>query len=648
MLPASTPAPIRRLLHRCFEKDPRRRLDSAAVVRIEIDEAAREPTHVVPAGARSRSSWRAMMWAAIGASAAVLVTMIVAGRAQPSDPPRPMTATSVFVVRGLPLSQPGVHFAVAPNGSVVAFAGDYGGRRVLYRRELDRVQPEPIVGTDVGSDVFFSHDGRSLGFETHSELWTVPLGGGSPQRLVANQPLRGGTWGEGDRIIVGRVGSGLWLAAATGGDSRQLTTPAQGERHELPQMLPGGHAVLFTVLSSNKPPQAAVYVLATGETRPLFEGIGARFVSSGHVVFGRQAKLWAVAFDPESLRTVGHAQLVRDDVLWSAAGYPQFTTGGDGLAYVRSNQSSNTGGILLTWMNRRGIKHLLPLEPNSFHLPRWSPDGNRLVVQMGATRDLWTYDCVRATFTKLTSDRVIAFSAPAWTADGKRVVFGSWFDGEVGLGWVPSDGSGPVEVLVKDVGMRSFERTHPVLLPDGSGVIMTGLAPGASVEDLLFASLTGERRLEPLFKASGVERNPTIAANGRFIAYDSDESGRTEVYVRPFTNAGTRKWQISPEGGAGPVWTRKGNEIVFMDSQSRIMAVAVRQNGNEEFDFSKPEPLFSVVGSDDYGRAWDVTADGERFVFLTDNRPELETPLELTLIQNWTEELKRRVPRDRE
>ena len=651
MLPSGTPAAIRRLLRRCLDKDPRRRLDSAAVVRLEIDEAGREPAQVVPGGAR-RGSWRgAIAWAAIGAGATALVAVALARRGHPGEP-LPPGSTSVFVARGLEMRQPGVHFALAPTGRAVVFAGFYGGRRVLLRRDLDRVAPEPIAGTDNGSDAFFSPDGRTLGFETRSELWTVPLDGGSARRLAHNQPLRGGSWGNADRIVVGRVGSGLWLSATNGGEPRQLTAPEQGERHELPELLPGGRAVLFSMLSLKEPPKAALYLLGSGETRPLFEGIGARFVSSGHVVFGRQGKLWAVAFDLESLRVVGAARPVRDDVLWSVAGYPQFTTGGDVLAYVRMNQSANAEGRAPMWMSRQGVVHPLPLKPDNFMLPRWSPDGKRFVVQIGTTRDLWNYDLGRGTLTKLTSDRVIAFSAPAWSPDGSRVAFATWFDGDVGLGWVPSDGSGSVEVLVKDVGMRSFERTHPAILPDASGVVMTGLAPGASVEDLLFVSLAGDRRLEALFQAPGVERNVAIAPHGRFIAYNSDESGGAEVYVRPYPDAGRRKWQISPEGGAGPVWTRKGSEIVYMDTQGRMMAVAVRHNGNGEFDFSKPALLFAAELSAFHGldRSWDVTPDGERFLFVPSNHgaSELDTRVELTLIPQWTEELTRLAPRDRE
>ena len=146
----------------------------------------------------------------------------------------------------------------------------------------------------------------------------------------------------------------------------------------------------------------------------------------------------------------------------------------------------------------------------------------------------------------------------------------------------------------------------------------------------------------------GVERNPAIAPSGRFIAYNSDESGRSEVYVRPFPTAGSRKWPISTDGGAGPVWTRGGSELVYRDSQGRMMAVAVRSDGNEA-DFSKPEPLFKIGPADnsDLDRGWDVTADGERFLFvLSDSAAEgTEKAPQLILIQNWADELKRLVPR---
>ena len=654
-LPVKTPPAIRRLLHRCFEKDPKRRLDSAAVARIEIDEAASEPTPVVEApGTRRGSLWRPIAWAAIGAGAAVLVTMMVVGRVRPTERPAALVATAVFVDAGvlrLGGGGPGVHFAVAPSGRSVVFAGNYGGRSVLYRRDLDRVDPVPIVGTDGGSDVFFSHDGRWLGFERASELWTAALDGGTPQRLLPNQPLRGGTWGEGGSIVVGRVGSGLWMASATGGEPRQLTTPTQGQRHEHPQMLPGGRAVLFTIFSIDKPPQAAVHLIGTGQTRSLLEGAGARFVGSGHVVFGRQDRLWAVGFDLDSLQTRGEARPVRDDVLWSAAGYPQFAVGAGLLAYVRTGRaSSRPGNSLLTWVDRQGGKTPLPFESRDFTLPRLSPAGDRIVVLIGANRDLWSYDLSRGSSTKLTSDRIIAYSAPAWTPDGSRAVFTTWFEGEVGLGWVHRDGSGKVEELIKGAGMRSFERTHPVMLPDASGVIMTGLAPGTTVEDLLFVPLVGDRRVEALFQAPGVERNPAIAPSGRFIAYNSDESGGTEVYVRPFPNAGSRKWQISTEGGGGPVWTRGGSEIVYVDSQGRMVAVAVLNDRDGQFDCSKPKELFTVGpgGNPGLDRGWDVTADGQRFLFELPAKvgEGPEAAAEMVLIQNWTEELKRLVPRE--
>jgi serine/threonine-protein kinase len=654
-LKPALPRRLGRLVQRCLEKHPVNRYQSAidlrhdlGEIRQDIDAADGTSGQPVPRSVvgRSRAVWPAAGVIAIGAAA---VIGVIATRPH-VEGARSQVATSILVER-LNLGQPGVHFAVAPSGRTVVFTADYGGISVLFRRDLDRVDPAPIVGTEGGSDVFFSHDGRRLGYETGSELWTTPLDGGTPQRLLPNQPLRGGTWGEGDRIVFGRVGSGLWMVAAAGSEPRQLTRPGEGERHELPQLLPGGRAVLFTIVATNRPPRAAVYLLDSEDTRTLFEGIAARFVETGHVVFGQQGKLWAVGFHPGTLEILGEARPLRDDVLWSATGYPQFAVGADLLAYVRASQASSPlGNTVPVLVDRQGNAQALPLKAQNYVLGRLSPSGDRLIAQVGAARELWTYDLRRGASTKLTSDRIVAWSAPTWTPDGTRVIFTTWFDGEVGLGWLPADGSGPVEPLVKGIGMRSFEATHPVILPDSSGLILTGLAPGASADDLLFIPLTGEKRLTALLQASGVERNPAIDPNGRFVAYNSDDSGRAEVYVRPFPDVGVRKWQVSIDGGASPVWTRGGSELVYRDSLGRMMAVSVRRNGDDLLDFSTPSPLFSFGrgGGRGEARGFDVTADGERFLFFVEEAAAVEsgTGAELILIQNWADELTRLVPRD--
>ncbi|AMY07770.1 Serine/threonine-protein kinase PrkC [Luteitalea pratensis] len=651
-LPASTPPAIRRLLRRCLEKDAGQRLDSAAAARLEIDESQREASSVVSSrsNTRQRSAWATASWLLFGALAALLVTMTVVERARPSEQSRPLMVMSMTVDGPRLVHQAGVHFSLAPNGRTIVYSGPHGGNRVLYRKDLDRLDPEPIVGTEGGSDAFFSGDGRRIGFETRSELWSTSLDGGTPRRLHSNHPTRGGTWGEAEGIVTGRLGSGLWLTSAEGGESRQLTIPATGERHELPQLLPGGRGVLFTILDAKKPPRAAVVLLHTRQVRDIFEGVGARYVDSGHVVFGRHDKLWAVGFDLDSLQTRGVARRVREDVLWSPTGYPQFTVGGDALAYVRSSEASASAGkTVLMWVNRRGEAETLPLAPENYLLAALSPAGDRFVVQVGPSRDLWTYSFNRGTFTRLTSGRVVAFSAPTWTPDGSRIVFTTSFDGDVGFGWVRPDGSGSIEALVKGIGMRSFERTDPDFLPDGSGIITTGLAPGASLDDLLIVRLTGKVRLETLLQAPGVERNPAISPDGRAIAYNSDASGRREVYVRPFPNVGARMWQISTGGGAGPRWTRGGRELVYVDDQGRVMAVSVRADGEGRFEFSRPEPLFTYTAATAFGldREFDVSADGERFLFHgVPTASASGSSVELVLIHNWVDELKRLVPRE--
>ena len=255
LLPMKTPAAIRRLLQRCLEKDPKRRLDSAAVARIEIDEAPGELPPAMQGAARRGSLWRPIAWAATGAGAAVLVTTMLARRTPQSEPPGPVV--SQIRAAGLNLGAPGVHFAVAPSGKTVVLTGNYGGSTVLFRRGLDRLDPEPIPGTQGGSDVFFSHDGRWLGFERRREAScgrclsiSLLLLRDSPQPTAARRNV-------GRRRHDRRRTRGLGAVAGFryGGEPRQLTVPVQGERHELPQMLPGGRAVLFTILAPTKPPK---------------------------------------------------------------------------------------------------------------------------------------------------------------------------------------------------------------------------------------------------------------------------------------------------------------------------------------------------------------------------------------------------------
>jgi serine/threonine-protein kinase len=649
---AGLPQELSRIVRRCLAKDPARRLQSALDLRNEMEDLRRElDSGELRNDVRAVSSVFAGRSRALGATLVVVAVLVAAvivliATRVPSERPRLPVAISVLI-DGPNFGPPGVHLAVAPNGRTVVFRSNHGGRDVIYRRDLDRIDPEPIVGTVTGSDVFFSPDGRRLGFEraSDSELWTAPLDGGTAQRLLPNQPLRGGTWGEDNQIVFGRVGSGLWITSASGGDPRQLTRPREGERHELPQILPGGRAVLFTILATNRPARAAVQILETGAIRELFEGVGAKYVGSGYVVFGRQGTLWAAAFDANALQMRGEARSVRDDVLWSAPGYPQFAVGADVLAYVRTSEASaRPGNTVPVLADRQGNVQPLPFPAANYSFPHLSPTGDRFAALVGATRELWTYDLRRGTSTNLTSDRIVASSAPAWTPDAARIIFTTWFDGEVGRAWLPADGSGPVQALVKGVGMRSFESTHPVVLPDGSGVILTGLGPGASSEDLLFVRLNGEKRLETLFQARGVERFPAIAPNGRFIAYNSDESGRRGVYVRPFPDVGARRWTVSTADGH-PVWTRGGNELVYRD-RGRTRAVTMQSNGNGQVEFSAPAPVFSREPVDS-GRGWDVTPDGERFLFLINQGGPAGSgaPAELIVIQNWTDELTRLLPR---
>ena len=309
-------------------------------------------------------------------------------------------------------------------------------------------------------------------------------------------------------------------------------------------MLPGGRAVLFTILASDKAPQAAVYHLERGETRSLFEGMSARFVGPGHVVFGRQGKLWAVGFDPESLETTGAARPVRDDVLWSVQGYPQFAVGAGVLAYVRTPGVSNrTGNRVLAWIDRNGTRRDLPLKADNFHLPRLSPTGDRFVVQIGIDRALWAYDLSRGTMTRLVSDRIIAYSAPSLDAPtGRRVVFTAWFDGRRR----PRLAAG--RTAAAPVRRTHHRRWHALVRADQPGDAARRQRRGP---DRLWLparrsriccscrSYWGATPGDPSFRHRGVEREcrDTLRAGASSPTTRTRVRAAAEVYVRPFSES---------------------------------------------------------------------------------------------------------------
>jgi serine/threonine-protein kinase len=469
----------------------------------------------------------------------------------------------------------------------------------------------------------------------------VPLRGGTPIIICEIMPPnRGASWGVDDSIAFTRsYTSGLYLVSAAGGTPQAITTidfEKKEKTHRFPQILPDGKTVLFTIgtseFTSYDDSLIAIVSLETGKRKILIEGgSNAKYAQSGHIVYAGAGSLMAVPFNLKRLEVTGSPVRILDGVVTSdAIGVAQFSFSSSGsLIYA-------TGGPevyykKLMWVDRKGEIRLLPVTPRGFVTAECSPDGKRLALQVrGGNEDVWIYEIEREILTRLTSaggDN----GFPIWTPDSNRVTYLNSIGGVYALVWKPADGSGFAEKLI-----TSEHRLNPTSWsPDGKMLAFTEshLSTGA---DIWILTIEGERKPQLFLKTSSDETGAKFSHNGRWMAYSSNESGKFEVYVRPFPGPG-RKWQISTEGGKSPVWAPDSREL-FYRTEDKMMVVAIKTK--PEFSAGKPKLLFKAP-SNLFNMG--IAPDGQRFVMIEE--AEYSTlPTQLNIVLNWFEELKRLVP----
>jgi serine/threonine-protein kinase len=398
-------------------------------------------------------------------------------------------------------------------------------------------------------------------------------------------------------------------------------------------------------------PRVALLDLKTRKWRVLMENAAdARYVPSGHLVFLRQGTLQAVPFDLRSLEVTGRPVPAIAGIMQalayvtlhnSAAG--QFSISDSGsLIYV-------SGGIVpdweneLVWVDHQGNVQPDGLPRGSILAPRLSPDGRRIAYNsMGSDYQVWIYDLNRGTSTRLTQEGKSVW--PNWTPDGKWVVFGWWESADINLFRQLADGSAPREEITAIEQSTTERESHlpASWSPDGSTLAFVGRNPART--RILMLDLRSHR-VTPFLNTRAPEGYPEFSPDGRWLAYVSDESGRSEVYVRSFPQPGG-KWQISGEGGGEPLWARSGKQL-FYKREDQVWVVDVRTDGG--FSPGKPRLLFEKPG---YGfgdpiRDWDISLDGRQFLMLKLQEMKPQPVTEMILVQNWFEELKRLAPTGR-
>ena len=583
-LPSTTPASLRKLLHRCLQKDPKLRLRDIGEARVEIDEAlagpASEPLIAKPLAAPA--AWRrpvvlAPLSLLVGAIVAGIVTWL-ALRPSPVTPSR-VTRLTITPPAAAALSIRGSDrdLAIAPDGSRVVYIGNNGTQ--LFVRALDALEPVAIF-RGAPRHPFVSPDGQWVGFVDGSvSLTKVAMTGGPAITLAGlDGGSRGATWAPDDMIIFATTATatGLQRVSAAGGTPTVLTRPdrTQGEvDHLWPEMLPGGRAVLFTITAQTgglDAAQVAVLDLGTGTRKVLVRGGShAHYVSSGHLVYAAAGTLRAIGFDPARLETRGTAVPVVPQVVTTAVGALDAVVAGDGtLAYV----SGGVWGVqrTLVWVDRHGQETPIPAPPRAYVYPRVAPGGTRLALWIqDLESEIWLWDLARATLTRVTFDQALY---PVWTPDGRRLLFSSDRAGARNLFGQAADATGSVERLTESPNLQNATAVSP----DGTRLIFTEIAPKTGT-DVMQLQLDGTRRVTPLVQTPFSELNGVISPDGRWLAYEANDSGQAEIYVRPFPEVNGGHWQVSTGGGTRPLWARSGQELFYLGPSGALMRVGVER-----------------------------------------------------------------------
>jgi Tol biopolymer transport system component len=515
---------------------------------------------------------------------------------------------------------------------------------------MDRFEATSLPGTENGYIPFFSPDGQWIGFFAGGKLKKVSVNGGQPITLCEAPTPRGASWGPDDTIVFTptfRMSSLMRIPAAGGTAEKltQLNTDLKEVTHRWPEILPGGKVLVFVIgeakdIGTNyEESKIAVERLDTRQRKILpILGTYPRYSPSGHLLYVREGRIFAVPFDLNRLEVTGTPAPVLEGVVFDpiigSAAYAVWRTGS--LAYIPGSAVSSKR--LLAWVDRKNQIQPLAAPAKEYATPVVSPDGQRVVVAIGRgfNTDVWVYDIPRGTLTRLTFDGHSGF--PVWSPDGKRIAYMTRRGAEWEIRSKAADGSGAEETvlagqdLIPNLGSWS---------PDGKFLAYTSMSPDTE-SDLSVLPLEGERKPRPFVQTKSAVYNPAFSPDGHWIAYMSNETGRFEVYVQPFPGPGG-KWQVSTDGGGRPVWGRSGRELFYVNA-NKVMSVSVTTQPS----FSASTPRFVAdVHPLTYTGLWPnalyASPDGQRFLFAKasdENRP----PGEVRVVLNWSEELNRLAP----
>ena len=623
------PHALERLIFDCLRKEPDERVQSVHDVKLQLQAIADALSS--PSEKPNQRRW--LPWAALAAM--ILATFIVVTaveRARQVDP-APLRRFSIDVPDVPPAYDwANRELAISPDGTRIVIALNFEDTWQFYVRPFDTSELRPLPGTQNALNAFFSPDGQWIGFMSAGKLKKMSLSGGAPV-VVADAPrLRGASWGSDGTIVFSPVssGGGLSEVSADGGPVRTLTTldAAQNERsHRWPTVLPDPRYVLFSIddwSADYDRKKIAALDRKTGTKKVLIEGGTDPRYFDGYLLFAKERSLHAVRFDPESMSVSGLVTPVITGVTTHAGvGSISADVARDGtLVYVPYD--AVTDERTLMWVDRTGKAESFNVAARPYWSPRLSPDERQLVVGVGESRanDLWVLDIASRSWSRIAEQGKSL--APLWSRDGNRIFFSSNRDGPYNVYTMNRDGTGTPQRITN----REHWPFPRSVSPSGAVLLVEEQHPVTSYD--IWQADTGGKGTKALLAGPANESRPDFSPDGQFMVYQSNESGRSEIYVQQFPPSG-RKWTVSQAGGARPRWSPRGDEIFYWNG-GQLLAVSL---SGPPFAVGTPRVLFEG----DYAPEYDVSPDGQRFVMLRANSRAGNA--RVTVILGWSSDLKR-------
>jgi serine/threonine-protein kinase len=660
-LPTELPEQTRLLLRKCLEKDRAKRISDIGIARFLLTEtiAPSASAHTDAAGAKPRPLWQRVMPIAVTAAVAAIVGGAVASQWQRTEPPRVMRFTyqlandQAFTNTGRPI------VALSDDGTQMAFIANFG----LHVRKMSELHAKLLVsggsptaqGPGSITTPAFSPDGRWIAFwvagnASAGTIKKISTAGGAPVTICQATNPYGISW-DGEDILFGQLGRGIVRVSASS-DQPEVLVPKKENELGSPQLLPGGRHILYTAAAAADWSASSVVVheLGTPNAKTIIRnGVEGRYVPSGHIVYAQDGVLMATAFDTASMEVRGEAVPVVEGVRRStaAAGIPtaHFSISDDGsLAYLPGPAKLNSELFDVALLDHKDAITPLNLPSNMYTFPRFSPDGRYLAVgvESATPADIWIYD-----LSGTSSLRRLTFGGnnrlPVWSGDSRRVAFQSDREGDLAIFWQPADGTGTAERLTKP---EKGTVHWPYDLSPSGDTMLFGIQqnPAYSVWTLSLKDKKVQRFGGGVSSYGAL--SATFSPDGKWVAYSSNPAAGSLIFVQPFPATGA-VYQVGQ--GINPFWSGDGQYLYYSPGPTGFFhQVAVQTK--PAFSVSNPVSVprtraFLRLG---YPANYDIAPNNQRFAIVINRAPTTTTRPAIEIVLNWFEELKQRVPSNRD